>query len=315
MEALKVQEGELIEASGVYIMPMEQYHTQCCVGPSISSSGLRAIFHDSPADFWCYSDLNDERFEREPAEHFTFGRAAHALILGEEVFHEKFALRPAHLKDWRTNEAKDWRRAMMRQGKEVLTMDDLKHILYMARALREDPLMPIIMEGYAEYSLIWQDPITSVWLKSRLDMWATTGDRADLKSTSFKTPNKLHRDIYEKGYDMQLALATMGAEVVLGMPFDAQSYEGTASVLCFIYRKPPYHVMPIEVDFDALHWARLKCRAAINTFARCMEQDRWPGPFDGRIETYQAFDAERLGELQAAKMFPATADDPQEDML
>jgi hypothetical protein len=45
--------GTLISEPGIYAMALEEYHSQCCVGPSVSSSGLRKIFdpNSSPAIF------------------------------------------------------------------------------------------------------------------------------------------------------------------------------------------------------------------------------------------------------------------------
>jgi hypothetical protein len=47
------------------------------------------------------------------------------------------------------------------------------------------------------------------------------------------------------------------------------------------------------VDEDALHWAKLKLRAAIDTAARCLETGDWPGYTAGGIPKFTVPDWER----------------------
>jgi len=322
---IEVKDGEVIREAGQYVMSMDHYHSQCCEGVSVSSSGLRKIYHESPADFWAFSDLNENRFEQDSKEAFIFGRAAHALLLGDEVFTDKFAVVPrsappkptqAQILAREQGRISDSARERFdfwdvfeveNHGKDYLTENDLIHIEHISDALRDHPIVPVLMEGQVEQSLIWQDEATGIWLKSRLDILSSTGDLADLKSTAQKDLKLLYRDVRMRGYDMQLGLATMALEHVMGVPFEASAYEGRSAILLFVYKQPPYHVMPVEVDFDALYWARIKCRAAIDTMAKCIREGRWPGPLDG-IATYTAdFEAEQLGEKQAAGLLPRSA--------
>lgn len=194
----------VIRESGQYSISMDVYHGQPCNGPSISSTGLRKIYLESPADFWARSDLNDDRFDSEQHDHFVFGRAAHALLLGDEDFNAQFAVVPASAPPKPTSAQINARLAgrvsdaaqerfgfwddfaEMNEGKSLLQEEDLHSIMYIKRALEAHPIVPVLLEGQAEQSLIWQDQDTGVWLKSRLDMLSSTGDLADLKTTSQK---------------------------------------------------------------------------------------------------------------------------------
>lgn len=323
LDPVVLPDGQVIDKPGRYIMSMDWYHSQCCAGPSISSSGLRKLHLESPADFWAYSDLNEHRFEREEIDAFTFGRAAHALLLGEEDFNAKFAVVPGSAppeplasqiqarKEGRVSKSAEERFAFWdgfyaeTEGKALLKEEQLLDIMCIRDALETHEIVPILLQGDAEHSLIWQDDRTGVWLKSRLDILSATGDYADLKSTAQKDPRLIRRDIQKHGYDMQLGLATMAVEQVLGVPFTPEDYEQRSGILLFVYKKPPYHVIPVELSFDALHWARLKCRAAIDKFAHCMKTGEWPGPVSG-ILTYDIpeWEVDQLGDLQAAGIMP-----------
>jgi hypothetical protein len=316
----------VIREAGQYDIPMEAYHSQCCDGPSVSSSGLRKIFIHSPADFWAFSDLNDERFEEEENDAFNFGRAAHALLLGDEDFRARFAVVPdtapprptiAQIKaaaEGRMSPSAEerfnfWTPFLQQNADKTLLkegeLDDINHI---RQSLERHEIVPLLLEGQAEQSLIWRDEKTGIWLKSRLDMLSATGDLADLKSTSQRDPRLLMRDIRLHGYDMQLGLATMAMEHVLGVPFDPETYEGRAAILLFIYKKPPFHVMPVQVTYEALHWARLKCRAAIDTMAECMRTGHWPGPMEHIGQFTDTYEREDLRAKQVAGLLPLSAD-------
>ena len=320
-----LEDGRAVPGPGQYDMSMDHYHSQaCCPGPSVSSTGLRTIYHQSAADFWAFSELNDNRFEKEASEAFTFGRAAHALLLGDEDFDAKFAVVPddappkpldsqwamlaagRKLTDSAAERLGFWRPFLeANKGKELLSQSDLKHIKHIGENLARHPIVPVLMEGEAEQSLIWQDEKTGLWVKSRLDILSSTGDLADLKSTVMIEPRRIKKSIGEHGYDMQLGLATMALENVLGVPFNTEVYASRAAILLFVYKRPPYHVTPVELSFDALHHARLKCRFALDRLADCIIKNEWPGPSDGILNwDTPEWEVEKIAESQAAGLFP-----------
>ena len=273
----------VIRENGQYQMPLDVYHTQLCDAPSISSSGLRTIYKESPADFWCYSDLNVDRFIRPPNAAFDFGGAAHALILGDEHWEGNYVIRPVEFSNWQSGDAREWRDMMMQAGMTIVTPEDLEHIKYMADALNAHSLVGPLFDGEAEQSLIWKDK-TGVWLKSRIDMLPVTSDQADLKTTMDASKRAVFRDIRKHEYAMQIALSDVGSEVVLGKSF-------LSSVLVFIQKTPPYHVTPIEISAANILYGKLKLRKAINLFADCLESGDWPGPVEG-IPIYEISDKE-----------------------
>lgn len=325
IEATKIADSEVIEADGIYDMSMDWYHSQCCAGPSFSSSGLRTIYHQSPADFWAFSDLNDNRYEKDTKDAFTYGRAAHSLILGDEVFADKFAVIPkdappkplasqiAAREMGRVSASAQERFDFWdifdvdNAGKEYISENDVLHIANIADQLAASPIATILLQGAVEHSMIWKDEKTGLWIKSRLDVLSVTGDWADLKTTVQTDVPKLLRDVRLRGYDMQMGLATMGAEHLLGVDFNAENYESRSAILIFVSKSPPYHVMPVELDYGALYWGRIKCRAALNRALDCIKSGHWPGPVEG-IETYTSgWEEEKLLEQQAAGLLPHSA--------
>lgn len=265
--------GGKVSLPGCYAgIPIDLYHGDLTDGPGISSSGLRTIEAKSPSHYYATSYLNPDRLPEEPKDHFSFGRAAHTLLLGEDGFREQFVVRPDKWKDWRTDAAKAWRTEQQAAGRTVLNADDIVAIRHIAKQLAADPLVQSgILQGKVEHSLIWRDKITGVWLRSRPDVIPSAdGVLVDLKTTTDASPEAVVNSIRNHGYALQGALAGMGMEATLGIKM-------TDFVLVWIEKSAPYAVNISPVDPEWIYWARRQLRRAIDTFAKCVETNEWPG--------------------------------------
>jgi hypothetical protein len=318
MNIIDLADGEAVKGPGLYRCEMRHYHSQdICPGPSLSSSGMRKIVAESPYHFWMQSDLNSQRFpEKDPGPGLVLGRAAHSLILGDEVFDEHFAFLPedapqrptstqvaAFERDGFWSEAAKPRAEFWTefdkkaQGKLILTGEQMAKIVEMKKSIERSPGAVEALTGQlTEISMIWQDEATGVWLKSRPDVIPSNGaDFADLKTFAPQGKNikrAVHRAISDHRYDMQMALAVMGAEVVMGVPT-------SECVLVMVQTTEPYTCSMVKLDEEALYWGRVWCRHAIDTFAMCMEAGHWPQPVEGIME-YTVPDGlmHRYGEMQ-----------------
>lgn len=266
--------GALIDRDGVFALSMTEYHGQPTVGPSVSSSGLRTIWADSPAHFWCRSRMNPARLPEEDKPHFTLGRLAHRLLLeGRTDFDREFVVRPDQWSDWRSKDAKAWRESVQASGLTVITQEDLELVTGMARGLAAHPLVKAgILDGYVERSLIWKEPASGVWLKSRPDNIPSDGpDVSDLKTTTSVATEDLARTIASFGYHAQGALVGMGVKAVLGREMETFT-------LVFVETKPPHCVRVVTIKPDDIARGEQQIRAAIDMFAECVASGDWPGP-------------------------------------
>lgn len=282
-----------ISEPGIYAgVPMAVYHgASLCVGPSISSSGLRTIENESPAHYWCRSPYNPEREPDEPNDDFDFGRAAHTLLLGEGGFREQFAIRPKEFKDWRSDAAQEWRDEMRAAGRSILTPADVEAIKKVAASLARHPVIRGgLMNGEIEQTIAWQDSATGTWLKARPDALPRDRVLVDLKTCASADRQSTARALSDYGYHMQLALGGMGIEAVTGEAPGNDDY-----VLVFVEKKPPYAVNIKPIDAEAIYYGRRQLRRAIDTFARCMETGDWPAYGDDLAPLYlPAFYQKRL---------------------
>ena len=269
-----IAHGEIITDPGCYSMPIGWYHAPCADGPSISNSGLKRLWDDSPAHYWANSYLNPNRLPDEDKPQFAIGRAAHRLLLeGRDGFENEFAIRPDQWTDWRSKDARMWREAALAEGKTVITLDDLAAIQGMAASLAAHPLIRAgILDGYVERSLVWRDKATGVWLKSRPDCIPNaSADYADLKSTTSVKTDDLRRTIGAFSYHMQAGLTAMASREVLGR--DLQSFS-----LVFTEKAPPFCVRVVTLKPADIELGMSQVRAAIDLFAECWESGQWPGP-------------------------------------
>lgn len=267
-------ESGKITTPGIYDLSMAQYHGDCCDGPSISSSGLRNIWAQSPAHYWYASPYNPNPPEEKDRPHFSIGRAAHHLLyLGRKGFDEDFVVRPSEWKDWRTKAAQDWKAEMIKAGKTIITDGELELITGMARSLGAHPLVKSgILDGFVERSLIFRDPKTGVWLKSRPDNIPNgSGLFADLKTTESVSDSSLERSLASFGYHMQGALVGMASEAVLGRPMEEFA-------LVWVEKQPPHCVRITVLTGADLERGLMQLRAAIDQFAECARTNQWPGP-------------------------------------
>jgi hypothetical protein len=268
-------DGLTIREPGCIVgLPIDTYHTQCADGPSISSSGLRTIWSESAAHFWARSSLNPNRTPPKDNEAFNVGRLAHKLLIeGREGLERDFAIRPEEWTDWRTKEARVWRDAQILAGKTVVTEDDLAAVTGMAESLARHPLVKAgILDGKVERSLIWKDAETGVWLKSRPDVIPNASAvAADLKTTPSVSTQALERSLASFDYQMQAAVVGMGLKATLGI--DMEEF-----ALVWVEKEAPWCVRVTSLTGADIERGQMQVRAALRTFARCLETGRWPGP-------------------------------------
>lgn len=302
MIEIKTYRGGKISEPGIYAgVPMSDYHGDLCVGPSISSSGLRTIDSESPAHFFDGSYLNPDRAEEEDAPHFTLGTAVHTLLMRESGFADRFIVRPVQWTDWRKAEARGWRQAAIEEGFGVLTPADLETIKGIAKSAGADPFVREGgFDGLAEHSIVWPDPETGVWMKSRPDVLNLVARViSDLKTISTADGQSCRKAIDEHGYYVQLALACEGLEILTGEKFD------DGCVLVFAEKKRPYCVNVKPISANAIWTGRQIVRRAVRKFAECLERGEWPGYEDsGRVAHLPAWREKRLEEEHAAGLLP-----------
>lgn len=280
-------DGETITKPGMYAnLPMDDYHRHdICDGPSISSSGLRAIFNESPAHFYAGWSGNPNRVQvpEDKKRHFIVGRATHHLHLGQSGFASIYCVQPADYEDeetgatkpWNNNAGicKRWNAARAKEGKTILKPAEVVMIRGMAGELSRHPIVRAgALNGQVERSIFWKDKATGIWLKSRPDtIPGSSGDFVDYKTTESVMWTDLMRTIENFGYHQQGSIVRDAARIVLKI-------EKPTFALVFQEKKEPWCVRVVTVKDNDLDLGARANRAALQIFATCLKTKRWPGP-------------------------------------
>lgn len=254
-----------ISESGAYAdMTMEQYHGDCCVGPSVSSTVLRLVETRSMRHAWLASHLNPDRKQSSAKSHFRLGSALHSMAFEGGLDKRWFAISP-HDK-FLSNEAKRWRDVQVNAGKTVIKKDEVKVLEDMLEALLEEPAIMAGLfdeKGAIETTLIHRDEETGLYIKARPDVVPVNTILTDLKSTEDARRRSIEYATLDYGYHQQLALAAEVIEKVVGVVVDTFS-------LVMIEKEPPHTVTIVEIDPDLIAWGRVLNRAALRKFADCL---------------------------------------------
>jgi hypothetical protein len=158
-----------------------------------------------------------------------------------------------------------------------------------------------LFSGLVEHSLVWKDPETGVWLKSRPDVLDThTLMIVDLKTTSSAAPEDVRRTIAEFGYHIQLALVAEGIEILTG-----RRVPNDACILVFAETKRPFAINTKMIDAGAIELGRAQVRRAVRMFAKCLETGEWPGyADDGQSAHLPAWLDKRLTQEMESGLLP-----------
>lgn len=246
---------------------------------SLSSSGARDLLKSTPEEF----DYN-RRVTRDPNKNYDFGHAAHKMVLGKgsrlhmldpKVVGLKADGKPAAVP---TSTAM-WKQAAAKareQGKLPIARADMEKAQTMAgRVYQHRIASRLLADGQAEHSIYWHDDATGVRLRCRPDFLTDGLGRTiciDYKTATSANPAQFQRAVVDHGYHMQEAFYRDGlAEIGLvdvGFLFIVQS------------KTAPYTVSVCQIDPEIVELGRRQNRAAVELFARCIENDRWPG-YDG----------------------------------
>jgi hypothetical protein len=237
---------------------------------SLSQSGAKILISKGgPAKF-------RERMTNppKPKPEFTFGHAAHALVLGKGA-----NILDVDAPDWRTKAAREARDQASNSVAPMLT-HELAKARTMAAEVKQHPIAgPLFERGHAEVSLYATDDETGVRLRGRCD-WVTIVDLGLGEQpviVDYKTvieggadEDVFTRKAFDYGYYMQ-------------HPWYQRIYAHAMHTawprFLFVVQEKvaPYLVNVIELDAEATELGEEKMSDAIRIYAECTRTNDWPG--------------------------------------
>lgn len=229
---------------------------------SLSSSGARKLLR-CPALFKWERDHGAEH-----ADHFDFGHAAHKYVLGEGA-----EISVIFAENWRTNKAKELKKAAYKAGKVPLLAQEDDAARAMARAVHAHPVAAALLaSGVAEQSIYWTDPVAWIRLRARPD-WITEYEGrvtlVDYKTSQNADPRGFARSAADYGYHQQAAWYLAGAR-------DQEIAYDPRFIFIVQEKVRPYLVSVHEYTAEDLEIGDRRNREAIDLYAACMATDTWP---------------------------------------
>lgn len=244
-------------------------------GPSpprvLSYSTAKILVQRSPLHAKLKKDRQlDEDTESEREDKET-GNIVHAMLLGAG---KKIVIVQAD--SYRTKAAKEARDAAREEG--AIPVLEHKERIYSAIARRIQRRIEgfgFTLDGHAEIGARWFEEAcdgTAVECMGALDLWQPkTGTIVDLKTCRTAHPDAIRQQVYKLGYDIQAAAYLSAVEKI--HPEGA----GRVRFVILFCELGTGAVTPVELTGDFLQLGRMRWQRAVDLWARCLREDRWPG--------------------------------------
>lgn len=241
--------------------------------PQLSASVAYLLESRSPRHAWEASRQLNPDAVREDDGKFDLGTVVHELLLRGNDVREV-----GDFADWRTNTAKEWRDEVRASGRIPILAGQNERVEAMLVRVREqldafELEVPLLSDGEPELDLEWEE--RGVRCKARVD-WLRHDFRAieDLKTTSRSaSPEGFARRLYDMGADVQAAFYLRGVWTLSeGSLTRAPEFRWIVAET-----EAPYCVSVVTPGADVLALANAKVDRALELWARCVEQDSWPG--------------------------------------
>lgn len=245
---------------------IEAYHC----GPGISKTGLDHIAV-SPARFYSLHLDPARPPEKERAGQLE-GQLAHCAILEPAEFDKRYAVGPdvsRATKAW-----KEWE-ATLPAGVVAIKPDQRETALRQAESVRKLPdVAEALGSGRPEVSAYWIDPETGVLCRCRPD-WTHPASESgvillDVKTYSDASPDEFARQIARKRYHVQDAYYSDGYARASGK-------EVLAFIFVAVETEWPYAASAVMLDDQGRDAGRALYRRDLDTYARCLQANAWPG--------------------------------------
>ncbi len=262
----------MIETPGAYDIPMDLYHQDPCIEPSLSRSTIRDLIMRSPKHaWWNHPRLNPTYQPDDGNGKFDVGTASHSILL-EGINNVEVV----DADDWRTKAAKEARDLARKEGKTPLLPHQFEEVKKCVLAVEnqiygctELDIQNLMTDGAHEMSFFWKEDAT--WMRSRLD-WLSHDRKVilDLKFTEMSAnPGDLARHILNLGLDIQAVLYSRAVEAVYGD-------DKPKMVFVFCEVQEPYLCSFVSLPPDFLALAQSKIDYGIWTWRECIKNDEWP---------------------------------------
>lgn len=247
----------------------DEYHADPCDTPSLSASIATTLVTRSPLHAWSEHPRLGGR-GKSPTRAMDLGTVVHALVLGAGRQYARI-----DCADYRTKAAQEARDDARANGLVPILARELESALGAAGAIKDRLRNEhgIVLAGSSEIAVTWteQSAIGPVRCRGMFDHWLPRLI-VDLKTTHNAEPEAFERAMVSRGADIQHAAYLSALDAL--KPEDVGR---TEMVFVVAEVEPPYALMVGSPAGDMAELGERRWRRAIETWARCLRDDAWPG--------------------------------------
>ena len=244
--------------------------------PSLTSSLVRDLLQTAPRKAWEQCSRLNPDYKEKKKDIFDLGSAAHAQYVGEGA-----EIVVVNADDWRTKIAKEAKAAAYKAGKTPIKKKDMARVEAMAQAAKKQfgqhQELRRLLEGesYREGSIFWRE--ADVTCRCRPDLfWRSPPIIVHYKTTGTNlTPYTLSKYAASLGWELIAAHYAAGVRAITGV--DPRQYFAVQETT------PPYLCLVAELDQEFLELGRQRRKRALDIWAWCLKEKKWPGWPNGTV--------------------------------
>lgn len=232
---------------------------------AINWSSLK-LYAKSPAH---YRENADN--PREQTVAMVLGSAVHCLCLEPMLFEQQYAVAPevdrrtkAGKEQWASFEAEH-------RSKNILTAEQSALAHGIAASVLDGKTGNLLgLCDEREITLTWEDPITGLQCKARLDaVDMVNGLAVDIKTTEDASPQSFSRTVYNYLYHGQAAFYLEGLR--------QNGFMISRFIFLVVEKKPPFAKALYLCSDELLASGRILFQGCLNKHAECLAANEWPG--------------------------------------
>lgn len=255
-----------------------EYFADPCATPSLSQSIAHTMLARSPLHAWAEHPRLGNCAEATTTKALDAGQLIHKLLLGAGR-----EIEVVQAPDWRTKAAQQQRDEAVAAGR----LPVLEHAFANAKQCTEVVLQRMAEAGVnmtdfecaqSEVSVEWREGVIgggTVLCRGRMDKLLLGDTRAvvfDVKKIRSAEPRTCARHMVDYGYDIQHAAYTSAVRAL------RPDLAGRIDFLfVFIEDSQPYAITPARPDGVMREHGESRWHRAVQTWARCLSKNHWPG--------------------------------------
>lgn len=274
----------MIDAPGIYDITESEYHADPCIVPSLSRGIAHLLVTRSPMHaYHSHPRFTPSSGDDKTSRMMDDGAAVHSMLLGKgarvvpvrATYDAKHKLAGHPVRDYATNAAKEDRDAIREEGCIPVLAHEMPELARACTAVTRHMRWhqdgaDFFAPGKSEAVVVWREG--DLWLRCMVDRLPDDPHAPlyDLKVTKLSAaPGGWERKLRDQ-YAFQDAFYRRGIAAVRGIMPPPMRF-------VVVERDAPHGVSVMAAAPSLAALAETQVARAIDLWARCLLEDRWPG--------------------------------------